>query len=88
MAEGLGTGLQNRLRGFKSLCHLQLCVAKFIYSRILFSSRRPERVAKGCEPFWGCCLLPTSWGPDFAGSYGGLYDAAVATVYLVFLFTD
>ena len=23
MAEGLGTGLQNRLRGFKSLCHLQ-----------------------------------------------------------------
>lgn len=23
MAEGLGTGLQNRLQGFKSLCHLQ-----------------------------------------------------------------
>jgi hypothetical protein len=24
MAEGLGTGLQNRLRGFKSLYHLQI----------------------------------------------------------------
>jgi hypothetical protein len=68
MAEGLGTGLQNRLRGFKSLCHLH-----FVASAPPKTLLLPRFCPSGCNHFSrqyqglppldpGCCAsLAAGW---------------------------